>query len=168
MPNYLHYLIFTDLDGILLDHDGYNFDAAKLSLAQLSEQQIPVIINSSKTASEIQSLRLVLNNQHPFIIENGSAVFVPENYFSNDTSFNAAFGAHSNSQQNVHYEENILGKIRAKVIGTINTIYGKNPMPLTQYSRSSLRVNTRNCSLITYLNRASSTRFSHNYRNQYP
>lgn len=135
MPDNLHYLIFTDLDGTLLDHDDYNFDAAKPSLAQLSEQQIPIIINSSKTASEIQSLRHALNNQHPFIIENGSAVFTPEDYFSSQLSFKE----HTSHQHNERYDENILGETRNTVIEAINDIYGESPRPFTQYSRASIQ-----------------------------
>ena len=73
------WLVFTDLDGTLLDHDTYSFKAAQASLDRLREHNIPVIINSSKTAAEINDIRRQLNNTHPFIIENGSAIIQPSN-----------------------------------------------------------------------------------------
>ena len=54
------WLVVTDLDGTLLDHHTYSFDAAKSALEQLEERGIPVIINSSKTAREIEQLQLTL------------------------------------------------------------------------------------------------------------
>lgn len=74
-------LVFTDLDGSLLDHHDYSFSDAVPMLDRLREQGIPVIPTSSKTRSEIEILRQELKSQHPFIVENGAAVFIPENYF---------------------------------------------------------------------------------------
>ena len=74
-------LIFSDLDGTLLDHDTYRFDEAAPALNRLTELEIPLILNSSKTAAEIIDIRHALLNEHPFIAENGSIVMVPENYF---------------------------------------------------------------------------------------
>ena len=84
----LNALIFTDLDGSLLDHHSYSHQAADITLTYLEQNSIPVIPCSSKTQPEIESLRSDLNNQHPFIIENGAAVFIPKNIFidqPNDT-----------------------------------------------------------------------------------
>lgn len=74
-------LIFTDLDGCLLDHHDYGFAPAAALLRKLESLHIPVIPNSSKTAAELRHLRGALNNTHPFIIENGAAVFIPIGYF---------------------------------------------------------------------------------------
>jgi mannosyl-3-phosphoglycerate phosphatase len=75
-------LIFTDLDGTLLDHDSYAWHPAAAALARLAELNIPLIMNSSKTAREIHALRRELNNQHPYIVENGGAVCIPGHYFA--------------------------------------------------------------------------------------
>lgn len=74
-------LIFTDLDGSLLDHDDYNHQAANPLLARLDAVDVPVILITSKTRAEVLPLRNELNNQHPFIVENGAAVFIPQGYF---------------------------------------------------------------------------------------
>ncbi|MEP5567035.1 MAG: HAD-IIB family hydrolase [Halioglobus sp.] len=74
-------LVFTDLDGSLLDHHDYSFTQAIPVLEQLRDRGVPVIPTSSKTRSEIEVLRQELGSQHPFIVENGAAVFIPEGYF---------------------------------------------------------------------------------------
>ena len=74
-------IVFTDLDGTLLDHDTYRFDAAKKALDQLRRDKIPLIINSSKTMAEVLQIKDTLENPDPFIVENGSLIAVPENYF---------------------------------------------------------------------------------------
>ncbi len=75
------YLVFTDLDGTLLDHHSYSFAPAVTTLRLLAEQQVPVIPVTSKTRAELLPLRAQLQNEHPFITENGAAVFIPQNYF---------------------------------------------------------------------------------------
>ena len=77
-------LIFTDLDGTLLDHQSYSWAAAQSALSLIAERGIPLIFNSSKTRSELLELRKQLANHHPFIVENGSALYLPEGYFSAD------------------------------------------------------------------------------------
>ena len=74
-------LVFTDLDGSLLDHHSYSFDAARCTLERLDELGIPVIPVTSKTRAEIKQIRDALGNKHPFVAENGAAVFIPRSYF---------------------------------------------------------------------------------------
>ncbi|MCM2679260.1 HAD-IIB family hydrolase [Echinimonas agarilytica] len=76
-----HPLIFTDLDGTLLDHYSYSFEAAKTTLAYCSEQRIPVIANTSKTCAELIHIRKEINNSCPFIVENGAAIYLPKKLF---------------------------------------------------------------------------------------
>jgi mannosyl-3-phosphoglycerate phosphatase len=68
-------IIFTDLDGTLLDHDNYSFEAASAALALISQLKIPLIINSSKTYSEIIDLQNKMGITQPFICENGAAAY---------------------------------------------------------------------------------------------
>jgi mannosyl-3-phosphoglycerate phosphatase len=70
-------LIFTDLDGTLIDHDTYDFKEAQPALDQLRSRSIPVIICSSKTRAEIEVYRRRMGLRDPFIVENGGAVFIP-------------------------------------------------------------------------------------------
>ncbi|MEH6449190.1 MAG: HAD-IIB family hydrolase [Oleispira sp.] len=79
-----HCLIFSDLDGSLLDHDSYSHKAADELLQELEKKQIPVILTTSKTRAEVMAIRTELNNSHPFIIENGAAIFIPQGYFAEE------------------------------------------------------------------------------------
>lgn len=73
-------IIFTDLDGTLLDKD-YSFKKAEEGLKLLKEKNIPLIICTSKTRAEIEKYRKKIKNKHPFISENGGAIFIPKDYF---------------------------------------------------------------------------------------
>lgn len=75
-------LVVTDLDGSLLDHDDYSYAPAVPVLELLEQLRIPVIMASSKTRREILALREALGNTHPFIVENGAAVLLPQGYFT--------------------------------------------------------------------------------------
>lgn len=75
------YLIFSDLDGTLLDHDTYSFQEAQEALLGLEKNGIPLILCSSKTRAEMEGLRRELDNHDPFITENGAAVFIPRGLF---------------------------------------------------------------------------------------
>lgn len=72
-----NYLIFTDLDGTLLDHNTYSTDEAKEMLEYLKLNNIPLIIVTSKTKQEILKLRKELEIDYPFIVENGAGIFLP-------------------------------------------------------------------------------------------
>ncbi|TWX69972.1 HAD-IIB family hydrolase [Colwellia sp. C1TZA3] len=74
-------IIFSDLDGTLLDHYSYQSTPASQTLQQLSKANIPVILNSSKTLAELNIIRAELKLDTPFIIENGAAVYIPINTF---------------------------------------------------------------------------------------
>jgi mannosyl-3-phosphoglycerate phosphatase len=74
-------LLFTDIDGTLIDHYTYSHAIAKKSLKKLAAADVPVIFCSSKTFSEQLHLQRKMNINHPFIIENGSAVAIPKGYF---------------------------------------------------------------------------------------
>jgi len=75
-------VVFTELDGALLDYETYSFAAASEALALLRHYEIPVVLCSSKTHAEIEHLQHDLRLRHPFISENGGAIFMPRGYFS--------------------------------------------------------------------------------------
>jgi len=85
-------VIFTDLDGTLLDARTYSFDAALPALDVLRARNVSLVICSSKTRAEIEHYRARLGNADPFIPENGGAVFVPRGYFSTDTELSIPSG----------------------------------------------------------------------------
>lgn len=73
-------LIFTDLDGTLLNTETYDYGAALPMLQRLKAAAIPVIPVTSKTRAEVATLMEQLGLGEPFIVENGSAVFIPLSY----------------------------------------------------------------------------------------
>jgi len=74
-------VIFTDLDGTLLDRDTYAWDAAEPAIRILRDRGIAWVMVTSKTRSEVERLRLVMENEHPFVVENGGAILIPTGYF---------------------------------------------------------------------------------------
>lgn len=75
------WLIASDLDGTLLDHYSYSHTEVDHLLGRLEHREIPVVLNSSKTFREMLEIRRWLHNHHPFVVENGSAIFIPTGYF---------------------------------------------------------------------------------------
>ncbi|AMX04510.1 mannosyl-3-phosphoglycerate phosphatase [Enterobacter asburiae] len=68
-------LIFSDLDGSLLDIHTYEWQPAMPWLDRLMDNQVPVILCSSKTAAEMLDLQLDLGLEGlPFIAENGAVI----------------------------------------------------------------------------------------------
>lgn len=92
--NMTRLLIFSDLDGTLLDADTYSFQPAVPALKVIQKRKIPLILCSSKTRAEIEPIRTKLQNPHPFIPENGGAVFIPQGYFSYPYSFTRKRGGY--------------------------------------------------------------------------
>lgn len=74
-------VIFTDLDGTLLDLETYTYDLALPSIEYLRSQEIPIVFCSVKTRAEQEVYRKELQIEDPFIVENGGAVFIPRGYF---------------------------------------------------------------------------------------
>lgn len=75
-------VIFTDLDGTLLDRNTYSFEPALPALNLIKQKGVPLIVSSSKTRAEIERYQKQLENGHPFVSENGGAIFIAKDYFS--------------------------------------------------------------------------------------
>ncbi len=74
-------IVFSDLDGTLLDGRTYSFEQAFPALDLLRKKRIPLVLVSSKTRAELEIWRGRLENGHPFVSENGGGIFIPEGYF---------------------------------------------------------------------------------------
>jgi len=88
-----HTIIFTDLDGTLLDPHDYSCAKAKPLISQLQNLGIPIIFCSSKTYAEQEVYQKKLDIHDPFIVENGGAIYIKQGYFS------FPFGYHRISDQ---------------------------------------------------------------------
>jgi len=71
------FIIFTDLDATLLDHDTYSYEAAQPMLDFLQTSDIPLVFVTSKTEPEVKILQDRIGICEPFIVENGGAIFIP-------------------------------------------------------------------------------------------
>jgi len=80
-PTRLRLILFTDLDGALLDATTYRHDVTRSALDRLREYAVPLIICTSKTKAEVEPLRREIDNHDPFIVENGGALYIPDGYF---------------------------------------------------------------------------------------
>ena len=67
-------LIFTDLDGSLLDHNNFEFREIQNFILKCIKNGIKIIPNTSKTKIEIQLFIDQLGQNLPFIVENGAAI----------------------------------------------------------------------------------------------
>ncbi len=74
-------VVVSDLDGTLLDHETYAVGPAEPGLRLLAREHVPLVLCSSKTRAEIEAVQRVLDIRHPFISENGGALFVPDGCF---------------------------------------------------------------------------------------
>jgi mannosyl-3-phosphoglycerate phosphatase len=77
------YIIFSDLDGTLLDEETYSFKESIRAIKLLKEKKIPLILCSSKTRFEIELYRQKMDIMaSAFISENGGGIFVPKGRLS--------------------------------------------------------------------------------------
>ena len=74
-------IVFTDLDGTLLDGTTYSWEAARPALIELRRRGIPCVLVTSKTRAEVEFWRNGMGNGDPFVVENGAAAFAPKGYF---------------------------------------------------------------------------------------
>jgi mannosyl-3-phosphoglycerate phosphatase len=80
-------IVFTDLDGTLLEHDTYACHLVQSRVGDLVAANIPLVFCSSKTRAEQEYYRAALDVADPFIVENGSALVIPKDYFRFEFAF---------------------------------------------------------------------------------
>lgn len=86
MSTMVQTIIFTDLDGTLLD-ETYSYRRALPALELVRKKRIPIVFCTSKTLPEAEYYRYRLDNNDPLIVESGGAIYIPENYFNFKFSF---------------------------------------------------------------------------------
>ena len=73
-------IVFTDLDGTLLDNKTYSFEKAKNSINLLKSKNVPIVIVTTKTADEIENFKKQGIGE-VFIVETGCEIITPEKRF---------------------------------------------------------------------------------------
>jgi mannosyl-3-phosphoglycerate phosphatase len=107
-------IIFTDLDGTLLDPETYSSDRALTSIEHLRSLGVPIIFCSAKTRAEQEVYRKELQINDPFIVENGGAVFISQGYFPFDFEYHKAKDCYQIIELGIPYHRirKILAQIR--------------------------------------------------------
>ena len=73
-------LLITDIDGTLVAHDTYEPGPAVEAVSVLQRAGIPVVLCSAKTRAEQEALRVRLDLNDPYIVENGAGVIFPVDF----------------------------------------------------------------------------------------
>ncbi len=135
-----HLLIFTDLDGTLLDHETYSFRPALPAIRALKEKNVPLIICTSKTKAEIEETRKQLHITHPFISENGGAIFVPKKYFHLPFSFDKEDTNYLIIELGTSYQRirKVLAQIQAAFPGEVRGFGDLTAKKVASFCRLSL------------------------------
>ncbi len=120
------HVIFSDLDGTLLDHNSYSFGPASQALGLIKTKEIPLVLCTSKTRGEIEYYRDLLDNKDPFISENGAAIFIPGHYFSQDYKYDREMNG---------YKVIELGTPRDMLIETLKSISDKTGVKIRGFSQ---------------------------------
>ena len=113
----MKYIIFSDIDGTLIDHNTYSYESAKPALELLEKHDIPLIFCTSKTRAEIEVYVNELDSPHPFIPENGGAIFIPKGYFDVNYDYNITYENYNVIELGTEYPKlrQVLEKIKNSV-----------------------------------------------------
>lgn len=127
LPNLI---VFTDLDGTLLDRSSYSWSPAEEALHEIQRRSIPLVFCSSKTRAEVEVLRRAMGNAHPFITENGGGVFVPDGYFPKRLEGTVKLR---------HYHCFALGRPYAEIIEAFDALVEETGVSAEGFHRMSAR-----------------------------
>jgi len=73
----MRWIVFTDLDGTLLNHEDYSLEEARPVIHRMLREEIPLVVVSSKTRAEVEAIQQDLGIRTPFVVENGGGVYFP-------------------------------------------------------------------------------------------
>lgn len=109
-------VIFTDLDGTLLDHYTYSTEAAMPLVKRLTDAGIAIVFCSSKTRAEQEVYQRKLGINSPFIVEDGGAIFISKGYFPFPYEYHREIGGYQVIELGMPYRKirRILREIREK------------------------------------------------------
>ena len=70
-------MVFTDMDGCLLDHHSYDWEPARPAIEALKRLHVPIVLTTSKTRAEVEYWQRMIGLHEPAIVENGGAILIP-------------------------------------------------------------------------------------------
>jgi len=101
----MRWVLFSDLDGSLLNYDDYSFAEARPALEKIKRFGIPLVLTTSKTRKEVEAILAEMNLLEPFIVENGAALFFPARYRGWDLAGGVRFQSYVVFKLGVSYAE---------------------------------------------------------------
>jgi mannosyl-3-phosphoglycerate phosphatase len=131
-------VVFSDLDGTLLDARMRSTPDAQQSLTLLAERRIPLVFCSSKTRVEIEALQEELGLRQPFVCENGGGVFVPDGYFAFDVP---------TARRVAGYQAVVFGRPYAEVVDRLHAIADRLSIPILGFSDMTVEEVAHDCQL---------------------
>jgi mannosyl-3-phosphoglycerate phosphatase len=124
------YIIFSDLDGTLLDYHTYSFESAQPALKKIKDEDIPLVLVSSKTRREMVFYQEALGLKGlPFVVENGSAIFTSPGYFS----------GLEHCDSSGYYDRYALGKTYNEIESILKSISEKHDYVIRGFHNASQR-----------------------------
>jgi mannosyl-3-phosphoglycerate phosphatase len=121
-------LLFTDLDGTLLDLETYSCELVRGSVHRLKSAGASIIFCSSKTWAEQEYYLKALELDEPVIVENGSGIILPGN---SDLNM-------SNKKQMQEHQMVALGKSRDAVLPPLRKAAHLHYPELKYYANQSV------------------------------
>jgi mannosyl-3-phosphoglycerate phosphatase len=132
-------VVFTDVDGCLLDHHTYCVDDAAEAVDLLVDRGVPLVLCSSKTGAELEDLTQALGIRHPFISENGGALFIPAGYFPFLVP---------GSQPRLRHHIMHLGAPYPEVIEVLHRVARESGVAVAGFNEMSVEEVARDCRLL--------------------
>lgn len=80
------FVLFSSIDGTLIGADSDSQMVTETAVSLVLSRHVPLVLCAPQTRSEQEYYRRALHIPDPFIVENGSAIFVPDDYFDFDFS----------------------------------------------------------------------------------
>jgi mannosyl-3-phosphoglycerate phosphatase family protein len=124
------HLIFTALEGALVNPHTGSFADAEDALSELDQRHIPLVLLTARTRAEIEPLRRKLQHSHPFITENGGGIFFPDGYFNLRIP---------GAERSGRYLRMALGRPYEEVIATLDEIAEETGVGITGFHDMSPR-----------------------------
>lgn len=82
-------VIFTAVDGVLRDAQTRSTSDAQAALHLLAQREIPLVLTSSRPATELLALQRELGIRYPFVAGGGASLHIPAGYFPELTRIGA-------------------------------------------------------------------------------
>lgn len=131
-------VIYTDLDGTLLDAETYAYEAARPALEAIRRHRALLVLCSSKTRAEMAPLVSALGLRAPFIVENGGAIYLPREEFAAWVPTAEPCGA---------WMRLVLGVPRARLQECLVELKRRLPVPIVSWSDLAPEAIAEECGL---------------------